>query len=192
MKEPNKNNLLPILSVFVVVLVLIAGAYWFGTHSKESKSTNAISDVRDLEDTGAKKEKSESDVEKESDSNQTKEEIKDADLDKKEDVEEKSVDESNESIVETLTLLLAQKYEKKTENIKVTISKREGNYVIGGVSFSDEASGGMLFAAKVNGAWKIVHDGNGTCSCSALNIVDFPKTLVGECLDDDTSEIVIR
>ena len=193
MKNINKGSLFPIVSVFIVVLVLVASVYWFGTHSKKLNPTGGVSDSREIDNTETSKDvaKSKTEEKEESGSNIVVEK-KDNVLEEKENVTENKVDESDEDIIETLVLLLAKKHEKKVEDIKVTISKREGNYIVGGVRFLDEVSGGILYVAKTNGAWKIAYDGNGTCSCSALNIVDFPKTLVEECLDDKTSEVVVR
>lgn len=192
MKNINKGSLFPIVSVFIVVLILAASVYWFGKYSKKLNSAGGVSDFREVETPKEKTEQPKIEIKEEGNSdNVVEEETKDV-LEEENGLEEKSVDESDESVIETLVLLLAQKHKKKIEDIKVIISKREGNYIVGGVSFSDEVSGGMLFAAKTNGAWKIVYDGNGVCSCSALSIVDFPKTLVKECLDDNTSEVVAR
>jgi vacuolar-type H+-ATPase subunit I/STV1 len=198
MKNSNKGSLFPIMFVGVVVVALVTSVYWFRTHSRKSDLVGDISDVRDLEEVDTPKEKTDSkpevedgglnEVEEESESEENVEDVEDNVLEEK-NVEE---DESDESVVETLTLLLAQKHKKRVEDIKVTISKREGDYIVGGVVFSDEMSGGLLFAAKTNSAWKIVYDGNGVCSCSDLDLVSFPNTLVKECLDDNTSEVVAR
>lgn len=174
------NNMLPIVVVFVVILALVGGAYWFGKSSFMQKSPKEdVTDTREVA--------------------KTPQEVRDGepvspetyiDTPSEENVEQPTegttTEESNESVIETLKLLFAQKYEKKVEDINITISKREGNYIIGGVSFAGEIGGGIVLAAKINGAWKIVFDGNGTWTCEVVSAVEFPSTLVPECWDETT------
>ena len=137
MKNINKGSLFPIVSVFIVVLVLVASVYWFGTHSKKLNPTGGVSDSREIDNTETSKDvaKSKTEEKEESGSNIVVEK-KDNVLEEKENVTENKVDESDEDIIETLVLLLAKKHEKKVEDIKVTISER-GNYIVGGVRFRE-------------------------------------------------------
>ncbi len=71
------------------------------------------------------------------------------------------------------------------------VKKIEGNYAQGGASA--QAGGGMWFAAKVNGTWNLVWDGNGVILCSDLTAYpDFPKTMIPECYNDKTNKTVTR
>ena len=71
------------------------------------------------------------------------------------------------------------------------VSTNDGKYASGGVSA--QGGGGYFFAAKVNGQWEIVADGNGTILCSSLvKYPDFPKTLIAGCYNDQTQKIVKR
>ncbi|EKD99460.1 MAG: hypothetical protein ACD_22C00253G0002 [uncultured bacterium] len=78
---------------------------------------------------------------------------------------------------------------------KVTISKDTGEYASGGVTAIDPdevAGGGYVFAAKVNGVWEIVADGNGTISCAQLEpYPNFPVGWIPECVDENF-DIVYR
>lgn len=75
--------------------------------------------------------------------------------------------------------------------LTVSVSKISGDYAQG--LASDEGSGGMWFAAKVNGAWKLVWDGNGTIFCSDLtDYPDFPTSMIPECYDQATESSVKR
>lgn len=177
------NNILPLVVIFIVIAALIGGAYWFGKSSiMQNSQEEKISDVKEATEPEKPVVIEEKIVIEQSDTQPTTviEE------------ESKPEEESDESIIESLKLLFAQKYEKKVEDINVTISKREGNYLTGGVKFAGEVAGGYVLAAKVNEAWNIVFDGNGTWTCDAVDVVDFPSTLAPECWDEDTMSVVDR
>ncbi len=79
----------------------------------------------------------------------------------------------------------------ENNSIAVTISFNDGRYAKGTVA--SQGGGGYVFAAKVNGAWQIVTDGNGVISCSALTAFpDYPTTLIPECYDQSTGKEVKR
>ncbi len=76
-------------------------------------------------------------------------------------------------------------------SLDITVSKIEGNYAKGGIS--DEGGGGMWFAAKVNGVWKLVWDGNGVILCTDLtSYPDFPKSMIPQCYNEVTQDTVAR
>ena len=178
MENNEKNNsIFPLVVIFIVIIALIGGAYWFGKSSiMKNAPKEEVSDVREATNS------EENEVIAIEESNTAPEE------NITEDIEE----ESNESVIETLKLLFAQKYERKVEDVNVTISERQGDYITGGVKFAGEIAGGYVLAAKVNDAWKIVFDGNGSWSCSAVDIVDFPPDLVPECWDEGNAQMVDR
>jgi hypothetical protein len=98
---------------------------------------------------------------------------------------------------ETETLLAAMKAAivlkrgPDAANMTYTVSKIEGNYAQGGASGT--GGGGMWFAAKVNGTWNLVWDGNGTILCSDLTAYpEFPTTMIPECYNDKTNKTVVR
>jgi len=93
---------------------------------------------------------------------------------------------------ELLTEAFAQKYQKAKEQVTVTIKENDGNYVSGGVKFEGEIGGGWFLAAKQNGQWTIVADGNGTVMCSSIESYDFPVSMVPECWDEVSGKLVIR
>ncbi len=82
----------------------------------------------------------------------------------------------------------------KYDNLKVTISKNDGTYASGGVrEIGAETGGGMWFAKKVNGIWKIVTDGNGVTLCSSLVAYpDYPVSLIPQCYDDKKGTLISR
>jgi hypothetical protein len=186
MENNEKNNsIFPLVVIFVVIIALIGGAYWFGKSSiMKNSPKEEVSDVREATNS-------------EENAVEEKEPVEEIAVDgsgsaPEEGITEDTEEESNESVIETLKLLFAQKYERKVEDVNVTISKRDGDYLTGGVKFAEELAGGYVLAAKVNDAWKIVFDGNGSWSCSAVDIVDFPSDLVPECWDENTSQMVDR
>jgi hypothetical protein len=74
--------------------------------------------------------------------------------------------------------------------LNITVSKFAGNFAQGGAS--GQGGGGMWFAAKVGGVWKLVWDGNGTISCATINPYNFPTSMIPECWDDATQKTVTR
>ena len=56
-----------------------------------------------------------------------------------------------------------------------------------------EGGGGRWFAAKVNGLWKLVWDGNGIIKCSDLaDYPEFPVSMIPECFDEASDKLVKR
>lgn len=89
-----------------------------------------------------------------------------------------------------ITKALAVKTGLAESGITVTISKHIGDYARGGiVEKSSEVGGAQWFAAKKNGAWVIVHDGQDYPKCSALIGYSFPKEILDSCWDDATNKL---
>lgn len=82
----------------------------------------------------------------------------------------------------------------KDMNLEVTISKREGIYVSGGVREKDTmAGGGYFFAVQDGGEWVIVADGNGVISCESVDLYpEYPSSLIPECWDEDGQKSIKR
>jgi len=97
---------------------------------------------------------------------------------------------------ETATLIAAVKAGLVAEhgpdaaNMTITVSKIVGSFAQGGAAAS--GSGGMWFAAKVGGVWKLAWDGNGTISCTSIDPYNFPVSMIPECWNDATQKIVTR
>jgi len=86
---------------------------------------------------------------------------------------------------------IALKHRSDENSLTLSISKIEGNFAQGGVS--DEGGGGMWFAAKEDGVWKLVWDGNGTIDCSILTLYpDFPTSMIPQCWDEAKQDTVAR
>jgi hypothetical protein len=75
--------------------------------------------------------------------------------------------------------------------VKVVVNTNDGIYASG--TAGGQGGGGYFYAAKVNGEWKIVADGNGIISCSDLTpYPNYPKSLIPSCFDQATQNIVNR
>lgn len=89
-----------------------------------------------------------------------------------------------------ITKALSVKTGLAETGITVTISKHIGDYAKGGiVEKTSEVGGAQWFAAKKNGAWVIVHDGQDYPKCTALVGYDFPKEILDSCWDDATNKV---
>lgn len=99
--------------------------------------------------------------------------------------------DNNQTILAEVKQALIAKHGSDFSNLNYSIKKVEGNYASGSVNGS--GGGGMWFAAKVNGNWMIVSDGNGVTLCSDLtSYPTFPKDMIPECWDASTNKNVIR
>jgi hypothetical protein len=86
---------------------------------------------------------------------------------------------------------IVAKHGDNASELTIDVSKISGGYAKG--SASAAGGGGLWFAAKVNNAWKLVWDGNGIILCTDLSdYPDFPKSMIPECYNDQTSQMVIR
>ena len=87
---------------------------------------------------------------------------------------------------------LVAKHGPNAESLSVSVSKISGMYAQGGAS-EPGVGGGMWFAAKVNGVWKLVWDGNGIITCADLaGYPQFPSSMIPECYNEDTQSIIKR
>ena len=79
---------------------------------------------------------------------------------------------------------LAIKLGISASNLDVSISKNTTEYVKGNVKEkTSQTGGGYYLAAKVEGKWVIVYDGQSTPTCKQLESYNFPKDMVPECLN---------
>jgi hypothetical protein len=101
-----------------------------------------------------------------------------------------SIDETS-TIIEAMRQAIVAKRGISAQDLKFTVSKIMGKYAQGGASA--EGGGAMWFAAKVNGKWIRIWDGNGVILCSDVApYPDLPTTMVPECFDETTHTSVMR
>lgn len=86
---------------------------------------------------------------------------------------------------------MLNKYGKDASTMTVTVKTNDGTYASGSVN--SDGGGGYFFAAKSNGQWVIVADGNGVIECSSLaQFPNYPTNLIPECFDNTTGQVVQR
>jgi hypothetical protein len=84
-------------------------------------------------------------------------------------------------INQEIQYLLAKKYNRSTDDVKITITKQDGNYVSGGVKFGKDISGegGVWLAGKIENMWQVVFSGNGSIDCDKMRqVYGFPDTIL--------------
>lgn len=84
---------------------------------------------------------------------------------------------------EAIKQLFAKKYNKPLSEITVTISQQDENHARGSVLYGQPGAGegGNYLAAKVNGNWQLVYDGNGQISCTLVESYNFPAAMISDC-----------
>lgn len=77
------------------------------------------------------------------------------------------------------------------DDMEIVISQYSGKYAKGSVRpMQEDIGGGYLFAAKVDGKWKIVADGNGQINCDQLEpYPDIPVTWISACIDGNNNVV---
>ena len=86
-----------------------------------------------------------------------------------------------EDVSAILKNLFAAKYNRVAANIVINITAEDSTHAMGSVKMAVGEPGGMFWAAKTNGTWTIVADGNGSVSCSLLNQYAFPANMTTYC-----------
>jgi hypothetical protein len=101
-----------------------------------------------------------------------------------------TIDETN-VLIAAIKQALVAKHGNSANGLNITVSKIVGNYAKGGAS--EQGGGGMWFAAKINGKWNLVWDGNGIIECKDIaTYPSFPASIVPECYDSSTNQMVKR
>jgi len=102
-----------------------------------------------------------------------------------------TADEKAALIVAVKAGLVAE-HGSSASSMNVTVSKIQGNFATGGAVDPESVGGAMWLAAKVNGMWKLVWDGNGTIPCESIDPYNFPVSMVPECWNEATSKLITR
>jgi hypothetical protein len=101
-----------------------------------------------------------------------------------------TVDET-QTLIKAIQAALVDEHGPDAASLTITVDKIEGNYAQGGASA--QGGGAMWFAAKINGQWKLVWDGNGQIDCASLApYPDFPTDMIPECWDSANNKLVTR
>jgi hypothetical protein len=76
--------------------------------------------------------------------------------------------------------ILAAKYGKEISQVELRVNRQDQSHLTGSVSFLPGGPGesGMFLAAKVNGEWQLLYDGNGSVDCEGLKDYSFPPEML--------------
>ncbi len=79
---------------------------------------------------------------------------------------------------------VAIKLNQKETDLEINISKNTGSFAKGTIKEkASEVGGGYFLAAKADGSWVIVYDGQSQPPCKDLETYKFPNTIAPECLN---------
>lgn len=90
----------------------------------------------------------------------------------------------DEATTAAIKQLFAEKYNKDLSDIQIVIAQQTENHLRGSVKFAMNGNfgeGGIVLAAKVDGKWQIVFDGNGGISCALVESFNFPAEMIDDC-----------
>jgi len=74
-----------------------------------------------------------------------------------------------------------------------TVRENTGEFATGSVGPKGGGpGGGMFFAANTTAGWVIAWDGNGTIECSDIEPYSFPTSMIPECYNSLTQEVMVR
>lgn len=94
-------------------------------------------------------------------------------------------------ISEAIKTNLIKKYGSNASDMNVSVSEVDGEYAKGMVT--EQGGGGMWFAARLNGTWTLVWDGNGVITCDDISpFPEFPANLIPECWDASGGKLITR
>lgn len=86
-----------------------------------------------------------------------------------------------EEIISAIALHL----EQDEEDLDIIVTDLREGFAKGNVKEKDAlAGGGYFIAAKVDGEWIIVYDGQANPTCDEISPYSFPSDMVPECLDN--------
>ncbi len=87
--------------------------------------------------------------------------------------------------------LIAKNQWDESINFTLTTTSNDGTYAHGLVN--SDGGGGYWYAAKVNGNWQIVADGNGVITCESLEpYPDYPTSLISQCYNQTSGDLETR
>lgn len=97
----------------------------------------------------------------------------------------------NQELAEGIRVLFVSKYGASAESWDVKVASIEGDFAKGSVNTND--GGGMWFAAKINGVWKLIWDGNGVIECDKISPYPaFPDEMIPECYSTASGKLITR
>lgn len=92
---------------------------------------------------------------------------------------------------EAIKEAILKKTNLDTTKAEVTINKNTGQYATGNIKEFEAVGGAYWLAAKTDEGWVGVYDGQAQPTCEQIEVYNFPKDMVPECLDEN-GQIVKR
>ena len=86
-----------------------------------------------------------------------------------------------ESVSQEIQYILAAKYNKPVDEVKITMTKQTSEYASGSVLFGagGPGEGGIFLARKSGNIWEVVFDGNGSIDCNKMRVdYGFPDEIL--------------
>jgi inhibitor of cysteine peptidase len=93
---------------------------------------------------------------------------------------------------DSIKYAMAARYGRKLSQVSIVLDQETDDHVRGGVTFAPGGpeNSGFFLAAKQDGQWLIVYDGNGVISCEEIAKFNFPAEMIDDC--EDTQNILIE
>lgn len=96
------------------------------------------------------------------------------------------VEEEEEALDEAfIKAAVLERVGLEEEEVEFTITTNTGTHAKGNIREVEAVGGGYWLAAKAEGEWVAVYDGQAHPTCEEIEPYDFPTDLVEECLDDE-------
>lgn len=103
-----------------------------------------------------------------------------------------------DAIGQAIKQVLSEKYNRDLSLFQFQIGRAADNHIRGDVVFFDDSgqpiAGAIVLAAKAEGEWQIVFDGNGQIDCALAETYGFPEEMISDCASvdqgEDQSEII--
>ena len=102
--------------------------------------------------------------------------------------------EDEAALVDAVKKAIIAKRGQSASTLVIKATSAESSYAKGSATPPvEDVGGGMWFAAKVNGKWELVWDGNGNILCADLEkYPNFPSSYIPECYNEKTDKTVLR
>lgn len=99
-----------------------------------------------------------------------------------------------DQLIQSISQAISLKHNLSPESYSVTVSENTGKFAKGLINPAQPGPGGGLwFAARVGGNWKLVWDGNGIITCDDLAAYpEFPSSLIPQCFDSSSETMLSR
>ncbi len=99
--------------------------------------------------------------------------------------------EESDALIEAVRKGLIAEHGQQASGMTITVSEIQGEYARG--TAGETGDGGIWFAAKLNGTWTLVWDGNGIIDCDSVSpFPEFPTSMISQCLASGSGDLITR